>query len=153
MGKTIVPTVPVDTPAIALKEIQHMTDRQLIIPAPMHRIVERAGYVPAVKVGKTLYCAGQVGRTAALEVILDPEAQFVAAWQNLRLVLEEGGCTFEDVVDMTTYHVNMSEHMAVFRDVKNRLFPRGLCDWTTIGVSELAHPGLLVEIKCVAVQR
>ena len=43
-----------------------MTDRQLIIPTAMRPIVERAGYVPAVKVGKTLYCAGQVGRTAAL---------------------------------------------------------------------------------------
>jgi len=130
-----------------------MTDRQLIIPPSMHSIVERAGYVPAIKVGKTLYCAGQVGRTAALAVIEDPEAQFVAAWENLRQVLEKGGCTFDDVVDMTTYHVDMSQHMAVFREVKNRLFPRGHCAWTTIGVSELAHPGLLVEIKCVAVQR
>ncbi|KAF1010245.1 MAG: RutC family protein YjgH [Pseudomonas fluorescens] len=130
-----------------------MTDRQLIIPAVMAPIVERAGYVPAVKVGKTLYCAGQVGRTEALQVIEDPEAQFVAAWENLRQVLEEGGCTFDDVVDMTTYHVDMSQHMAVFREVKNRLFPRGHCAWTSIGVSELAHPGLLVEIKCVAVQR
>ena len=102
-----------------------MTDRHLIIPTSMQPIVERAGYVPAVKVGKTLYCAGQVGRTENLEVITDPEAQFIAAWESLRLVLEEGGCTFEDVVDMTTYHVNLSEHMAVFRDVKNRLFPRG----------------------------
>ena len=124
-----------------------MTDRHLIIPTSMQPIVERAGYVPAVKVGKTLYCAGQVGRTETLEVITDPEAQFVAAWESLRLVLEEGGCTFEDVVDMTTYHVNMSEHMAVFREVKNRLFPRGLCAWTVIGVSELANPGLLLEIS------
>lgn len=38
-------------------------------------------------------------------------------------------------------------------EVKNRLFPRGHCAWTTIGVSALAHPGLLVEIKCVAVLR
>ncbi|QXI25981.1 RidA family protein [Pseudomonas vanderleydeniana] len=130
-----------------------MADREIIVPASMQNIVERAGYAPAVKVGTTLYCAGQVGRTAALEVIQDPEAQFLACWENLRLVLEAGGCRFDDVVDMTTYHVNMSQHMAVFREVKNRVFPRGHCAWTSIGVSELAHPGLLVEIKCVAVQR
>ena len=51
-----------------------MTERQLIIPAAMQPIVERAGYVPAVKVGNTLYCAGQVGRTSQLAVIEDPEA-------------------------------------------------------------------------------
>jgi enamine deaminase RidA (YjgF/YER057c/UK114 family) len=54
---------------------------------------------------------------------------------------------------MTTYHVQMSTHMPIFREVKNRVFPRGTCAWTSIGVTELAHPGLLVEIKCVAVRR
>ncbi|HEV3429618.1 MAG TPA: RidA family protein [Paraburkholderia sp.] len=130
-----------------------MTDRELIVPPQMQAVVERAGYVPAVKVGATVYCAGQVGRTPELEVIADPEAQFVACWENLRVVLAEAGCTFEDIVDMTTYHVQMSEHMAVFRAVKDRVFPRGTCAWTAIGVSELARAGLLVEIKCVAVQR
>ena len=130
-----------------------MTDREIIIPDSMKAIVQRAGYAPAVKVGETLYCAGQVGRTADLQVIEDPEQQFVAAWENLRSVLEEGGCSFEDVVDMTTYHVEMSRHMPLFREVKNRVFPQGTCAWTCIGVSELAHPGLLVEIKCVAVRR
>ena len=117
----------------------------------MKLLAERAGYAPAVKVGATVYCAGQVGRTPELQVIADPEAQFVAAWENLRLVLAEAGCTFEDVVEMTTYHVEMRQHMGVFRAVKDRLFPRGTCAWTCIGVTELAHPGLLVEIKCVAV--
>ncbi len=67
-----------------------MTDRQLIIPDSMRLLVERAGYVPAVKVGKTLYCAGQVGRTPELEVIQDPEQQFRApgtifalSWQRV----------------------------------------------------------------------
>lgn len=130
-----------------------MSDRTIIIPPFQQIIADRAGYAPAVMVGDTLYCAGQVGRTADLEVIQDPERQFLAAWDNLRQVLEAGGCTFADVVDMTTYHVNMSEHMAVFRAVKDRVFPRGLCAWTCIGVTELARPGLLVEIKCVAVRR
>ncbi|MGF6110337.1 RidA family protein [Pseudomonas frederiksbergensis] len=130
-----------------------MPDREIIIPDAMRPIVERAGYAPAVKVGDTLYCAGQVGRSPEMQVIEDPEQQFISAWGNLRQVLEAGGCTFEDVVDMTTYHVDMSKHMAVFRAVKNRLFPKGLCAWTCIGVSELAHPGLLVEIKCTAVRR
>ena len=82
-----------------------MTERQLIIPAAMQPIVERAGYVPAVKVGNTLYCAGQVGRTSQLAVIEDPEAQFIAAWENLREVLKEGGCSFDDVVDLSLIHI------------------------------------------------
>ncbi|KTT54173.1 endoribonuclease L-PSP [Pseudomonas oryzihabitans] len=130
-----------------------MTDRQLIIPESLRLLVERAGYAPAVKVGKTLYCAGQVGRTPDLEVIQDPEQQFRAAWENLRVVLAAGGCTFEDVVDLTTFHVDLHRHMPVFRAVKDAVFPRGTCAWTCLGVAELARAGLLAEIKCIAVQR
>ncbi|MQT29637.1 RidA family protein [Pseudomonas helleri] len=130
-----------------------MSDRQIIVPDTMILLAERAGYAPAVKVGTTLYCAGQVGRTADLQVIEDPEQQFLAAWENLRQVLAAGGCGFEDVVEMTTYHIDMNQHMPLFRQVKDSLFPRNTCAWTCIGVSELAKPGLLVEIKCIAVQR
>ncbi|KMN20002.1 RidA family protein [Pseudomonas helleri] len=129
-----------------------MSDRQIIVPDTMKLLAERAGYAPAVKVGTTLYCAGQVGRTADLVVIEDPEQQFLAAWENLRQVLAAGGCSFEDVVEMTTYHIDMNQHMPLFRQVKDSLFPRNTCAWTCIGVSELAKPGLLVEIKCIAVQ-
>ena len=130
-----------------------MSDRQIIVPDTMKLLAERAGYAPAVKVGTTLYCAGQVGRTADLQVIEDPEQQFLAAWGNLRQVLAAGGCSFEDVVEMTTYHIDMNQHMLLFRQVKDSLFPRNTCAWTCIGVSELAKPGLLVEIKCIAVRR
>lgn len=130
-----------------------MSDRQIIVPDTMKLLAERAGYAPAVKVGTTLYCAGQVGRTADLVVIEDPEQQFLAAWENLRQVLAAGGCSFEDVVEMTTYHIDMNQHMPLFRQVKDSLFPRNTCAWTCIGVSELAKPGLLVEIKCIAVHR
>ncbi len=130
-----------------------MNDRQIIVPDDMRLLYQQAGYAPAVKVGRTLYCAGQVGRTPDLKVIEDPQKQFLAAWHNLRLVLACGGCTFEDVVEMTTYHVDMHHHMSMFRRVKDEVFPKGTCAWTCIGVSELARPGLLVEIKCIAVQR
>ncbi|MFC0387553.1 RidA family protein [Muricoccus vinaceus] len=130
-----------------------MTDRTLIVPRQMERVVESSGYVPAVQVGAFIFCAGQVGRDEHLNVIESPEAQFAACWENLRLVLEKAGCSFEDIVDMTTYHVSLSQHFDVFRAVKDRVFPRSICAWTVIGVSELARPGLLAEVKCVAIKR
>jgi enamine deaminase RidA (YjgF/YER057c/UK114 family) len=128
-------------------------DREVIIPEEMREIVNRAGYAPAVKVGHTIYVAGQVGRNKELEVIDDPAEQFGAMWDNLRIVLKAAKCTFDDVVEMTSYHIEMSKHMDVFRSVKNDVFPKGRCAWTKIGVSELAHPGLLAEVKCVAIAR
>ena len=100
-----------------------MNNRQIIIPQAMQVLSERAGYAPAVKVGATLYCAGQVGRTPELALIEDPEQQFLAAWENLRLVLAAGGCGFADVVDMTTYHIDLQRSLPLFRKVKDRFFP------------------------------
>lgn len=127
-------------------------EKRIICPSAMLNIVARAGYVPAVQVDQLVFCAGQVGRDADLRVIEDPEAQFYQCWRNLRLVLAEAGCSFDDVVEMTTYHVDMRRNMDVFRRIKDEVFPRSSCAWTCIGVSELAVEGLLVEIKCVALR-
>ncbi|MEM6462044.1 MAG: RidA family protein [Pseudomonadota bacterium] len=121
-----------------------------VVPPAMNQIVDKAGYVPAVRANGFLFCAGQVGRTSDLAIIEDPEAQFRACWANLQTVLLEAECGFEDVFEMTTYHVHMREHMKTFVRVKDEVFPRGTCAWTCIGVSELAYPGLLAEIKVVA---
>jgi enamine deaminase RidA (YjgF/YER057c/UK114 family) len=127
-------------------------DRQIIVPGPMMELHRRFGYAPAVGVGRFVFCAGQVGRSDALEIIADPERQFRACWRNLELVLAEAGCTLESVVDLVSYHVDMHAHFDLFKMVKNEIFPRGLAAWTAIGASALSRPGLLVELKAVAIR-
>jgi enamine deaminase RidA (YjgF/YER057c/UK114 family) len=107
-----------------------MPEREIIVPASMTRIFEEYGYAPALRVGDVVSCAGQVGRTQALEVIADPEAQFIACWENVRIVLEAAGCGYADVIDLTTFHVDMQHHHDVFKRVKNRVLPRRTCPWT-----------------------
>ena len=125
-------------------------EREAIVPATMQQILTQKGYTPGLRVGQLLFVAGQVGRTPDLQVIADPEAQFVACFENLRTVLAAAGCDFADVVDLTTFHVDMAVHHAAFYAAKNRVFPRGTCPWTAIGVSALANPGLLLEVKAIA---
>ncbi len=110
------------------KQVLHMSDREIIVPPTLQSIMDRAGYAPAVRVGDTLYCAGQVGRTRDMEVILNPEAQFIACWENLRTVLAEGGCTFDDIVG----HDHLSRrhertHAGVPRREESHLPTRSVC--------------------------
>ena len=130
-----------------------MGEREVVVPVGMEVVFDRFGYAPGLSAGGFLFCAGQLGRDSELRVIADPAAQFEAAWANVAAVLAAGGCGFADVVDLTTFHVEMGQHFAVFKEVKDRVFPRQTCPWTAIGVSELARPGLLVEIKVVALAR
>lgn len=128
-----------------------MRQREIIIPDTMRLIPDTIGYAPGIKIGGFLFCSGQIGRTPDLEVIIDPEAQFVAAWENLDAVLRQAGCSFDDIIELTTYHVDISSHLHLYKEVRDRFLPKTRSAWTAIGVSALAHPALLLEIKCIAV--
>ncbi|HKX26545.1 MAG TPA: RidA family protein [Blastocatellia bacterium] len=126
-----------------------MAKREIIIPKGMESLVDKFHYSPAVKVGNTLYISGQLGRDENLQVIEGTEAQYTRAFENLKAVLAAAGATLENVVDLVTYHTDMREVMH-FMEVKNRYFAKDYPAWTAIGVSALAMPGLLVEIKATA---
>jgi len=133
-----------------MTELRHPPPPGVIVPAGQVNIYEDIGYAPAVQVGELLFCSGQVGRTPQLEVIADPEAQFEACWDNVEIVLAAAGCTLADVIDMTTYHVDMHTHYALFKQSRTKRMPPRRAAWTAIGVQSLSRPGLLVEIKCIA---
>ena len=128
-----------------------MPTREDITPPDMQNIRQRFGYSPGVKVGNMLYIAGQVGRDTELNVIEGKEAQFAQAFENVKKVLTEAGATFDNVVEMVTYHTDMRD-LQLFIEVKNRYLtnPDRLPTWTGIATHALAMPGLFVEIKCTA---
>ncbi|RQV24406.1 RidA family protein [Burkholderia cenocepacia] len=131
-----------------------MSKREAIIPAGMEAVYEKIGYAPGVRVGDTLYISGQIGRDAAMQRIEDREAQIVQAFENLKHVLEAAGASFDDVVDLTTFHTDMRD-LPLFMQVRDRYFhahPRPA--WTAVGAHMLGGaPGYIVEIKAVAVLR
>lgn len=128
-----------------------MPRRESVVPKEMQIIRERFGYSPAVKAGPLLYIAGQLGRDENLNVVEGKEAQVVQAFENVKTVLTAAGLTFDDVVEMVTYHTDLSD-MQLIMNVKDRYFTNldQLPTWTALGVTALAMPGLFVEIKCTA---
>jgi enamine deaminase RidA (YjgF/YER057c/UK114 family) len=104
-----------------------------------------------VKAGPFLFMAGQLGRDEQLNAVEDKEAQFAQAFVNVEKVLSAAGATFDDVVDMVTYHTDMRD-LPLFIDVKDRFFTNldRLPTWTALGVAALAMPGLFAEVKCTA---
>ncbi|MEJ3655519.1 RidA family protein [Actinomycetes bacterium KLBMP 9759] len=117
----------------------------------MKDVHERFRYSPGVKAGPLLFMAGQLGRDEHLNVVEGKEAQFVQAFENVEKVLKAAGVTFDDVVDMVTYHTDMQD-LPLFMEVKERFFTNleQLPTWTALGVAALAMPGLFAEIKCTA---
>ena len=121
-----------------------------VVPARMARFPAEFGYAPGMLAGGFLFVAGQLGRDDELRVIEEPEAQFARAWENVVTILAEAGCGVADIVDVTTFHVGLREHLQTYKRVRDRFMQGHLPPWTAIGVSELSRPGLLLEIKCIA---
>ncbi len=125
-----------------------MKREDVVVPKGMEASYQRLHFAPAVRDGDRLFCSGQTGTDAKGEPA-DPEAQITRAFENVKAVLAEAGCDFEDVVEMTTFHLGFGKHIGPFMAVKDRYLAEPYPAWTAIGVSELAF-GALVEIKVVA---
>ena len=65
-------------------------------------------------------------------------------------MLTAGGASISEVVNLTTFHVGLQANMRAFMKVKDQYVTAPYPAWTAIGISELASPGGLVEIKAVA---
>ncbi|APR88409.1 Putative translation initiation inhibitor, yjgF family protein [Minicystis rosea] len=117
----------------------------------MENLHERFRYSPGVRAGELLFLAGQVGRDEHLNVVEGKEAQIAQAFENVNKVLAAAGATMDDVVDMETYLTDMRD-LPLFIQVRERYVTNAerYPAWTALGVSALAMPGLIAEIKCTA---
>lgn len=61
--------------------------------------------------------------------------------------------SMHDLLEMTTYHVGLRQHLAAFVAVRDRHVQKPYPAWSAIGVSELITEGALVEIRVVARDR
>ncbi len=127
-----------------------MDQSNIVIPSEMKSLYDNFHFAPAVKDGDRLYCSGVIGTGADGKAPADPETQFTQAFESLKSVLTAAGVSFGDVVDMTTFHVGLQANMGKFMKVKDRFMSAPYPAWTAIGITELAIPGGLVEIKVIA---
>ncbi len=127
-----------------------MDKSSVVIPSEMQSLYDNFHFAPAVKDGDRLFCSGVIGLGADGKASSDPETQFTQAFESLKSVLTAAGASFGDVVDITTFHVGLQQNIRAFTKVKDRYVSAPYPAWTAIGITELAFPGGLVEIKAVA---
>lgn len=120
-----------------------------------------AHYPHARRVGNLLFISGLSSRRADNShegvtihengvVEKDIRAQTLACIRNLQVILQEAGGDLENVVDITTFLVDMKDFPG-YNEVYNAHFeaPTGPTR-TTVAVHQLPHPNLLIEIKAIA---
>ncbi|SPS00693.1 RidA family protein [Cupriavidus taiwanensis] len=126
-------------------------NRQSIIPPGAEALYDALHFSPATRVGDTIWVSGQVGIDATMTPAEGMEAQARLAFESLKGVLASAGASLADVVELTTYHTSLRSELADFTRVKDEYIPNRYPSWTAVGVTELALPGLCIEIQAVAV--
>jgi 2-aminomuconate deaminase len=80
---------------------------------------------------------------------LDIRLQTRAVIENLRDILQSAGSSLRDVVELSTYLVNMND-FAGYNEIYGEFFGFDGPARTTVAVHQLPHPHLLIEIRATA---
>jgi len=123
----------------------------VVVPKGMEMAYDQFHFAPAVRSGRWLRCSGMLGTDENFAAVAGPETQLTQAFENVKRVLAAAKLDFSDVVEMTTFHVGLREHLGTFLAVKDRYLAKAPYPaWTAIGIVELAVPDALVEIRITA---
>ncbi|MFN9472581.1 RidA family protein [Acidovorax sp.] len=126
-----------------------MSQRKPVFPADRHDLYANHRYSAAIQSGDLLFVSGQVGSRGDGSPEPGFEAQVRLAFANLQATLKAGGCTLDDIVDVTTFHTDPQSQFETMMAVKNEIFPSApYPNWTAVGVNWLA--GFDFEIKVIA---
>lgn len=120
-----------------------------VFPENRHALYEKHGYSAAIRSGDLLFVSGQVGSLEDGTPEPNFKSQVELAFNNLKATLSSAGCTFDDLIDVTTFHTDPENQFSTIMEVKQIMFPKPpYPNWTAVGVNWLA--GFDFEIKVIA---
>lgn len=110
------------------------------------------GYVQVVTAGDIIFVSGQGGLDERVKLVSDEfETQAREALLNVRRAVQAAGGRAEDITAITVYLTDMS-NLRAFGALKQEVLGDVRATSTTVEVSALALPGLLVEVTVMAVK-
>ena len=127
------------------------------------KAVPRGKYPHVKEVGNFIFVSGTSSRRPdntyeGVEVDelgttrLDIRRQTSAVIENIRSILESVGSSLDEVVDITTFLVNMND-FGGYNETYGLFFDFDGPTRTTVAVHQLPHPHLLIEMKAVAYRK
>ena len=106
------------------------------------------GYASAIRVGDTIYLSGVVAGVREGET--DLTLGYERAFKKIGETLKSAGASWDDVIDITTFHTDLATQMPAIVAVKNRYIKAPFPAWTAIQVARLIPANGITEIKIVA---
>lgn len=104
-----------------------------------------------VKAGHLLFIKGTTARDRNFNLVGkgDIKAQSRQIFENMKVILEEAGATFGNIVKLTTFVTDISKFKEL-QEVRAEYFKRDYPATTMVEVSRLASEDVLIEIEAIA---
>ena len=116
-------------------------------------IAKPGGYTHVVEItgpGRIVYIAGQLGVKPDGKIAGDFRAQALQAFENLKNALAAVGASFDDVVKLNNYLVDIQTNLPIYREVRDKFANMAKPPAsTTIGITALARNDALFEVEAV----
>ena len=112
------------------------------------KIQQDWGFADAVVTGETIYLSGVVVGLRPGET--DLQIAYDRAFQRIGKILERAGGSWDDVVDITSFHTDLKSQMPAIVAVKNKYVHAPPPAWTAIQVVRLIPDAGITEIKITA---
>ena len=126
--------------------------KSAIIPEDLKGYYDDWHMSPGLLCDGFLFFTGFTGTRTDGTLSSDPEQQIRDAFAKVASVLEAGGMSFADIVEMTSYHVGLRDHLEIFQSVRNEHVREPYPAWTAIEVAGFVREGAIVEIRVIARQ-
>jgi len=79
----------------------------------------------------------------------DIEKQCHSVFKNVRIILEDSGSSWDNLVDVTVFLTNMEDDFSIYNKIYAEYFKNNQPCRTTVEVSALPTP-IAIELKCIA---
>lgn len=126
--------------------------KRSIIPPGMQSLHDEWHMSPGLECDGFVFLTGFNGVAGDGTVSSSAAEQIETAFAQVNNVLSEAGMSFEDVVEVTSYHVGIRQHLEIFKDIWKRLVTKPYPAWTAIEVVGFASEGVVVELRVIARQ-
>ncbi len=122
-------------------------------------------YPHAKRVGDLLFLSGvgprKAGTTEIPGVSLNAEGKIIShdieiqcrsVFDNVRMILEDAGSAWENLVDVTVFLTHMKEDFKKYNEIYAEYFKDNQPCRTTVEILSLPTP-IAIELKCIATMR
>tara|TARA_B100000768_G_scaffold9742_1_gene9871 strand:+ start:885 stop:1289 length:405 start_codon:yes stop_codon:yes gene_type:complete len=129
------------------------------------KVTPRGAYPHTKRVGDFIFVSGTSSRRkdnsiAGVDIIddmntkhLNIETQTREVLKNINTNLISEGASLDDVVDVTSFLVNMNDFSGYNKVYSEFFKPENGPTRTTVAVHQLPHPDLVIEIKVMAYKK